>query len=114
MLGGVQVVTRGIAARQGEAVLGHGLELPKQLHAPCACHGSGLGLRVLGFRLIVPLKIDRIWLWVFYNKIPIYLLFYLLKGDYRGLGLRILETGRAKYKPCFKEQTFLKRGVVAA
>ena len=29
-----------------------------------------------------PLEVDRIWLWVYYNKIPIYLIFYLLKGDY--------------------------------
>ena len=25
---------------------------------------------------------DRIWLWVYYNKIPIYPIFYPLKGDY--------------------------------
>ena len=24
---------------------------------------------------------DRIWLWVSYNKIPMYSIFYLLKGD---------------------------------
>ena len=29
-----------------------------------------------------PLKVARIWLGVYYNKIPIYLIFYLLKGDY--------------------------------
>ena len=27
---------------------------------------------------------DRIWLWVYYNQIPIYPIFYLLKGDYKG------------------------------
>ena len=32
------------------------------------------------------------WLWVYYNKIPIYPIFYLLKGDYRGLGVRGLRT----------------------
>ena len=31
---------------------------------------------------------DRIWLWVYCNKIPIYPIFYLLKGDYRAGGLR--------------------------
>ena len=30
---------------------------------------------------IVPLKLDRIWLWVYHNDDPIYLTFYLLKGD---------------------------------
>ena len=30
----------------------------------------------------VPPKVDGIWLWVYYNKIPIYHIFYLLKGDY--------------------------------
>ena len=29
-----------------------------------------------------PPKVDRIWLWVHYEKIPIYPIFYLLKGDY--------------------------------
>ena len=28
-------------------------------------------------------KVDRTWLWVYYTKIPIYPIFYLLKGDYR-------------------------------
>ena len=27
-------------------------------------------------------EVDRIWLWVYFNKIPIYPIFYLLKGDY--------------------------------
>ena len=26
-------------------------------------------------------EVDRIWLWVCHNKIPIYPIFYLLKGD---------------------------------
>ena len=29
-----------------------------------------------------PPKVDRIWLWVYYNKIPIYRIFYLPEGDY--------------------------------
>ena len=28
----------------------------------------------------IPPYVDRIWLWVYYNKIPIYPIFYLLKG----------------------------------
>ena len=28
-------------------------------------------------------EVDRIWLWVYYNEIPIYPIFYLLKGHYR-------------------------------
>ena len=30
-----------------------------------------------------PPEVDRIWLRVHYNKIPIYPIFYLLQGDYR-------------------------------
>ena len=30
-----------------------------------------------------PPQVDRIWIWVSYNKIPIYPIFYLLKGGYR-------------------------------
>ena len=37
----------------------------------------GLGLRVSSLP-----QVDRIWLWVYYNKIPIYPIFYLLQGDY--------------------------------
>ena len=33
-----------------------------------------------------PPEVDRIWLWVYYNKIPIYRIFYLLKGGYRAQG----------------------------
>ena len=29
-----------------------------------------------------PPQVDRKWLWVYYNKIPNYPIFYLLKGDY--------------------------------
>ena len=38
----------------------------------------------LAFRLRVhcTLEVDGIWLWVHYNKIPIYPMFYLLKGHY--------------------------------
>ena len=31
-------------------------------------------------------EVDRIWLWVYCNKIPIYPVFYLLKGDDIGIG----------------------------
>ena len=27
-------------------------------------------------------EVDRIWLWVYYTKIPIYSILYLLNGDY--------------------------------
>ena len=30
----------------------------------------------------VPPSADRIWFWVYYNKIPIYLISYVLKGGY--------------------------------
>ena len=30
-----------------------------------------------------PPGVYRIWLWVYYTKIPLYPIFYLLKGDYR-------------------------------
>ena len=37
-----------------------------------------------------PPEVDRIWLWVYYNKIPLYPIFYLLEGDHKpytvGLG----------------------------
>ena len=59
---------------------------------------------VVSLSPIVPRLVDRIWLWVYYNKIPIYPIFYLLKGDYivttrkQGLtwgarGIRILDCG---------------------
>ena len=32
-------------------------------------------------------EVDRIWLWVYDDKLPIYPIFYLLKRDYRGLRL---------------------------
>ena len=34
-----------------------------------------------------PPEVDRIWLWVYYNKVPIYPIFYLLKGNYMILNL---------------------------
>ena len=34
-----------------------------------------------------PAEVSRIWLWVYYYKIPIYPIFYLLKGDYNPLHL---------------------------
>ena len=30
-----------------------------------------------------PPEVERIWLWVYYNKNPIYAIFYLAKGDYK-------------------------------
>ena len=45
----------------------------------------------LGFRGYSPPKVDRIWLWVYYNKIHIYPIFYLLKGGYRLHGSRLQE-----------------------
>ena len=38
-----------------------------------------------------PPEVGRIWLWVDYNKIPIYPIFYLLKGDYMRLGVSVFE-----------------------
>ena len=32
-------------------------------------------------KLYSPPYVDRIWLWVYYNQIPIYPIFYLLKED---------------------------------
>ena len=29
-----------------------------------------------------PSLVRRMWLWVYYNKVPIYPIFYLRKGDY--------------------------------
>ena len=36
----------------------------------------------IGLRVYSPPEADRIWLWAYFNKIPIYPVFYLLKGDY--------------------------------
>ena len=33
-----------------------------------------------GFRVYSPPEVDRIWLWAYYNKIPIYPIFYLPQG----------------------------------
>ena len=32
-----------------------------------------------------PPEVDRLRLWVYYSKVPIYPIFYLLNGDYRPL-----------------------------
>ena len=48
----------------------------------------------LGFReklLYSPFFVDRIRFWVYSNKIPIYPISYLLKGDYNRLGGELLE-----------------------
>ena len=45
------------------------------LFTPCSSSSRGGTYR--------PPYVDRIWLWVDYNKIPMYPIFYLLKGDYR-------------------------------
>ena len=37
-------------------------------------------------------KVDRIWLWLYYNKIPIYPVFYLRKGDSRCSSAQVEET----------------------
>ena len=34
-------------------------------------------------------QVDRIWFWVYFKKIPIYPIFYLLKGDYRRTVLQL-------------------------
>ena len=40
-----------------------------------------MGIRVYSLGLSSPLS--RYNIWVYYNKVPIYPIFYLLKGDYR-------------------------------
>ena len=45
--------------------------------------GSGFRVYGLRFRCSSSLQVDRIWLWIYSNTIPIYPIFYLLKGDYR-------------------------------
>ena len=47
---------------------------------------SGLGFGDLELGRYSPPEVARIWLWVYYNKVPIYPIFYLLKGGYRALG----------------------------
>ena len=37
----------------------------------------------IGFRVYSPPEIERIWLWVYYNEITTYPMFYLFKEDYR-------------------------------
>ena len=39
-----------------------------------------------------PPYVDRIWLWVIHDKIPIYPIFYLLKEDYSSKNLTVLKT----------------------
>ena len=57
---------------------------------------EGLGLKVSG-RIVSehcesPLNtVHRICFWAFYNEIPIYPIFYLLKGDYTPSILRRLQ-----------------------
>ena len=46
------------------------------------------GLRIFEFRVQgynAP-YVDRIWLWVYHNKVPTYPIFHLLKGDCRVRG----------------------------
>ena len=43
-------------------------------------------LEALNLKPYSPPQVDRIWLCVYYNKIPIYPIFYLLKGDYKSRG----------------------------
>ena len=35
----------------------------------------------MGFRDYSSPEVDKIWLWIYYNKSPTYSIFYLLKGD---------------------------------
>ena len=42
-----------------------------------------------GFFRVYSSPLHRIWLWVYYNKIPIYPIFYLFKGDYMFLILSL-------------------------
>ena len=44
-------------------------------------------MRVYGFRAY------RMWLWVYYNEIPLYPIFYLLQGDYMVPRSRLLKRG---------------------
>ena len=47
-----------------------------------------------------PPQVDRIWLWVYYNKILIYRIFYLHKADYKGLGCITFLRKRLEDKGC--------------
>ena len=57
--------------------------------APSPRNGKSGRDKTWGLRITVysPPEVDRIWLWVYYNKIPLYPIFYLLKGDCRILGM---------------------------
>ena len=48
-----------------------------------------------------PPKVDRIWLWVYYNKISIYPIFYLLKGDYN-ISVRIVSPSERRLSHGFE------------
>ena len=51
-----------------------------------------LGLLGHGGSRYSPPLVDRIWFWVYYDEIPIYPIFYLLKGDYNPrLWIRLAE-----------------------
>ena len=39
----------------------------------------------VGETVYSPPSVDRIWLWVYHNKIHIYPIVYLLKGDYNSM-----------------------------
>ena len=54
-----------------------------------SCRESQDSGSLKSFRVEGPPEVDRIRLWVYPNKIPIYPIFYLLKGDYRPNGRRV-------------------------
>ena len=58
------------------------------------------GVRQLGHRIYSPPQVDRVWLWVYSNKISIYPIFYLLKGDYRVPGLALILSARPGKDDC--------------
>ena len=45
------------------------------------------GLTALWPKIYSPPEVDRIWLWVYHNKIPIYPIFFLLKGTIGSIGV---------------------------
>ena len=61
-------------------------------HGNVKTHMLIVSLKVQGLGLCPPL-VDRIWLWVYYHKIPIYPIFYLLKGDHKSLGFGVQGSG---------------------
>ena len=55
----------------------------KQRLADVCCRQRCPGAHGLGIlHTYRPPQVDRIWLWVYYNRIPIYITFYLPEGDY--------------------------------